>query len=75
MGDLKNCLDKYPCCVCNLAECTAPDCPAANGQEDEYLARLEALLEKEIPLLKRAGQIFPPSLEKIVDIMAQVEEG
>lgn len=66
-------LDQYPCCVCLLDECTAPNCPAANGHEEEYLLRLEALLEKEIPLLKRAGQIFPPELEEVIDIKTHVE--
>ncbi|MDX9739089.1 MAG: hypothetical protein RBT33_01870 [Candidatus Dojkabacteria bacterium] len=75
MEKIKNCLDMYPCCVCTLKECTAPNCPAANGQEDEYLARLEALLEQEIPLLIRAKQNFPPTLEEVIDIVVQVEEG
>ena len=78
MGDRKSfekILCTYPCCVCIQKLCTAPDCPAANGHEEEYLTRLEALLAEEIPLLIRAKQKFPPSLEEVIDIVALVEEG
>lgn len=68
-------LDLYPCCVCIQKMCTAPDCPAANGHQDEYLKRLEALLDKEIRLIRRATQFFPPELEEVIDIREHVETG
>ena len=71
--ELINTLDLYPCCVCIQKICTAPDCPAANGHQEEYFERLEALLNKEIRLIKRATQFFPPELEEIIDIREHVE--
>lgn len=77
MGDrtqeLIKILDQYPCCVCTLEECVGLKCPAANGGEGEYLLRIKELVDEEIPLIKRAAQIFPPELEEIIDIREYVE--
>jgi hypothetical protein len=41
---------KYPCCVCTQELCTAPNCPAKTKRgKKEYMARLEELLDREIP--------------------------
>jgi hypothetical protein len=41
---------KYPCCVCMEPVCLGADCPAANGKEEEYLARLKILINWEFPI-------------------------
>jgi hypothetical protein len=40
---------KFPCVVCLLENCAAPDCPAANGQASEYEARLQQAVDREMP--------------------------